>query len=310
VNPRAIQFARFNARLNGIANVEFAAGAEFEPARGRCFDLIIANPPCVIGPAARYAFSDSGMELDSLCRQIVAQAPDHLKAGGLFQCTAQWPNFGGAHWKERVSEWLRGGRADALALHLQATDAPRYAEEAVRDTAPVDSASQAQMYETYARYFEDRDATSISEGLIALRLRGVPGAAWVRLEDLTARRAAPFGGAVWEYFAVADALERMGGGLLDARLRVAPSLSVTVSHTWSGRAWEESYLLRQGAGFEFQAGVDGRIANLIRRLDGSRTLREAITELAAAAQAPFDAVAPACEKIVRQMTQRGLLLLP
>jgi hypothetical protein len=114
---------------------------------------------------------------------------------------------------------------------------------------------------------------------------------------------------VGEYFAVSDALERMGGGLLDAKLRVAPSLSVTVSHTWNGRAWEESYLLRQGAGFEFQAGVDWRIANLVRRLDGSRTLGEAIAELAAAAGAPFDAVAPACVEMVRQMTQQGMLSL-
>jgi SAM-dependent methyltransferase len=310
VNPRAIQFARFNARLNGAANVEFAVGGAFEPARGRRFDLILANPPCVIGPAARYAFSDSGMELDSLCCQIVAGAPDYLKAGGLFQATAQWPNFGRAEWKERVSEWLRGGPCDALALHLEETDAPRYAEQAVGDTAPVDADSQARMYQTYAAYFEDRNVTSISEGLIALRLRADPAVNWVHLEDLGGRRATHFGGAVWEYFAVADALERMGGGLLDARLRVAPSLSVTVSHTWDGRAWEESYHLRQGAGFEFQAGVDWRIANLVRRLDGSRTLREAIAELAAAARAPFNAVAPPCVEIVRQMTQRGLLLLP
>ena len=178
------------------------------------------------------------------------------------------------------------------------------------DTAPVDADSQARMYQAYAAYFEDRNVASISEGLIAMRLRGAPGANWVHLEDLGGRRATHFGGAVWEYFAVADALERMGGDLLEARLRVAPSLTVTVSHAWDGRAWEESYQLRQGAGFEFQAGVDWRIANLVRRLDGSRTLREGIAELAAAARTPFDAVAPACVEIVRQMTQRGLLLLP
>jgi SAM-dependent methyltransferase len=309
VNPRAIQFARFNAKLNGIANVEFAVGGAFEPARGRKFDLILANPPCVIGPAARYAFSDSGMELDSLCRQIVEEAPNFLNPGGLFQCTAQWPNFGGAAWSERVLEWLRGGRADALALHLETTAAPRHAEQAVRDTSPVDAATQARMYETSARYLEDRNVGSISEGLIALRWRGGASANWVRLEELGQRRASHFGGAVGEYFAVSDALERLGGGVLDARPRPAPSLSVTVTHTWDGSAWAESYLLRQGAGFEFQAGVDWRIANLIRRLDGSPTLREAIAERAAAAGAPFDALAPACVEIIRQMTRRGMLLL-
>jgi hypothetical protein len=130
------------------------------------------------------------------------------------------------------------------------------------------------------------------------------------MEELGARRRTHFNGAVWDYFAASDALERIGGGLLDAKLRAAPSLTVTIEHTWNGSAWEENYHLRQGAGFEFHSGVDAAIAQLIRRLDGSRTLREAVTELAAAVGAGFDAVAPACIEIARRMTQRGLLLLP
>ncbi len=50
-NPRAMRLARFNALLNGVANVEFAAGDLFEPVAGQAFDLITCNPPFVIGPA-------------------------------------------------------------------------------------------------------------------------------------------------------------------------------------------------------------------------------------------------------------------
>jgi len=32
---------------------------------------MVANPPCVNGPGIRYAYRDSGMELDSFRRKIV-----------------------------------------------------------------------------------------------------------------------------------------------------------------------------------------------------------------------------------------------
>jgi len=296
VNPRAIQFARFNARLNGAANVEFAVGGAFEPARGRRFDLILANPPCVIGPAARYAFSDSGMEMDSLCRQIVAGAPDYLKAGGLFQATAQWPNFGRAEWKERVSEWLRGGPCDALALHLL---------EPMRRAMP----SSGGRYRAGRRRQPGADVP----GLRRL-FRGPQCHVYFGRADRHAAARRPrgeLGASGGPRRAPGHAFRRRGVGILRGGRRPGAdgrrsaggqAAGGPVAHgdriARLGRARvEESYQLRQGAGFEFQAGVDWRIANLVRRLDGSRTLREGIAELAAAARTPFDAVAPPASRL-------------
>src|SRR5215469_5229979 len=55
-NTRAVAFARFNTRLNGIDNVHCLAGDLFEPVVGRRFDLVISNPPYVISPTARFLF--------------------------------------------------------------------------------------------------------------------------------------------------------------------------------------------------------------------------------------------------------------
>src|SRR5205823_12965075 len=41
LNPRAVALARFNARLNGAADVECLAGDLFEPVRDQTFDLIV-----------------------------------------------------------------------------------------------------------------------------------------------------------------------------------------------------------------------------------------------------------------------------
>ena len=61
-NPRAIAVARFNANLNGIANVDFVEGDMFAPVQGGAFDLIVSNPPFIISPENRHFFLNSGLE--------------------------------------------------------------------------------------------------------------------------------------------------------------------------------------------------------------------------------------------------------
>ncbi len=71
VNPRVPCFVTFNARLNGIENIELLMGDGFEPVAGRSFDLILSNPPFFITPKNDYLFCDNPLELDQLCRQLV-----------------------------------------------------------------------------------------------------------------------------------------------------------------------------------------------------------------------------------------------
>lgn len=67
LNPRAVQLAAFNARLNNINCLE---GDFFGPVGEQKFDLIISNPPFVISPETRFIYRDGGMEADSVCRGI------------------------------------------------------------------------------------------------------------------------------------------------------------------------------------------------------------------------------------------------
>jgi hypothetical protein len=311
LNPRAIQLAQFNARLNGIDNIEFAVGSTFEPARGEKFDLITANPPCVLGPALRYQFRDSGQDLDDLCRQILAEAPDYLREGGLFQSTLEWPNLDNADWRTRVTELLQNLPADSLLVHLRTKDVQSHTEETIGDTDVLDFEEQARLYSTHMDYFQSRSVTSISEGLVALRHRSSSAKKWMSLESIPNRASPLLGDAVYQYIESSDALARLGDGLLDLKLCMAPSLSIDTSRTWNGTSWDAgSYWIRQGAGFEFEATVDVSIANLIRRCDGTKTLRELIAGLAADAGVAFDAVVTGCLKVIRATVQRGFLVLP
>jgi hypothetical protein len=94
LNSRALAFAAFNARLNGIENIEFLFGDGLEPVADRKFDLIVSNPPFFIGPSDHYLFCDNPLDLDQLCRRLARQATDHLNEGGFFQMLCEWPDAG------------------------------------------------------------------------------------------------------------------------------------------------------------------------------------------------------------------------
>ncbi|MET0583000.1 MAG: peptide chain release factor N(5)-glutamine methyltransferase [Pseudoxanthomonas sp.] len=91
-SERALAVARRNALRNRIANVEFRHGSWFGPLADERFDLIASNPPYVaegdphllqgdlrFEPASALSSGRDG--LDDI-REIVANAGDHLMAGG------------------------------------------------------------------------------------------------------------------------------------------------------------------------------------------------------------------------------------
>jgi release factor glutamine methyltransferase len=96
VSSEALELARTNAERSGLSNsVEFRLGRTFQPIRdGEQFDIVISNPPYVAEverdalqpevrdwePATALFAGDDGL---AIVREIVADAPRYLRAGGL-----------------------------------------------------------------------------------------------------------------------------------------------------------------------------------------------------------------------------------
>ena len=68
VNRRAVELARDNARINGLANVEVHWGDGLEPVRGQAFRLILCNPPYRAGK--------------EVVHRLLDEAFAHLEPGG------------------------------------------------------------------------------------------------------------------------------------------------------------------------------------------------------------------------------------
>jgi release factor glutamine methyltransferase len=88
VSRRAVWTARANARLNGV-RVNAVRSDLFAALEGRRFDAIVSNPPYVPAASdelptrgARRAW-DAGVDGRALLDRICAEAPAHLKPGGV-----------------------------------------------------------------------------------------------------------------------------------------------------------------------------------------------------------------------------------
>lgn len=89
INPRAINYAQFNAILNSVDNkVEFRTGDLFEPVKGVKFDLIIWNGPTVAAPQVpgKYPiYSYGGVTGSEFTQRFIDQAFAHLNPNGRLQ---------------------------------------------------------------------------------------------------------------------------------------------------------------------------------------------------------------------------------
>src|SRR5438874_3581707 len=160
LNPRAIEFAAFNARLNGIEKIETLTGSGFEPVIGRKFDLIVSNPPFFISPSSRYLFCDSALELDQLCRHLAREAPNYLNEGGYFQMLCEWSEVKGQPWQERITEWLANTGCDAWVMKGYTQDPAEYAEDKIRSTFSTPE-HDVELYNQYMEYYRQRQVEAI-----------------------------------------------------------------------------------------------------------------------------------------------------
>ncbi len=182
LNPRAVAFARFNARLNGAA-VDFREGDAYGPVGDERFALILGNPPFVPSPAVRIAFRDGGPQGEDVLAKIVAGLPQHLAEGGRAQIVTHLVEHSGEPYRGKLERWLGDARWDSWLVRFGSLDPFAYAVEQVKR-------GFGQAYPDYrdtlmrwvSGYMEQR-ISGIGAGLIHL-WRTPAGKAWHRDDEV------------------------------------------------------------------------------------------------------------------------------
>jgi SAM-dependent methyltransferase len=116
ISERALDYARFNAELNGIRNIEFRLGSMFGPVEGEQFDYIVTNPPFVITPRVEgvpsYEYRDGGRVGDAIVAEVIAGAAIHLRPDGVAQLLGNWEYRETEDGLDRIGTWIDAAGLD------------------------------------------------------------------------------------------------------------------------------------------------------------------------------------------------------
>ncbi|MEO3794887.1 methyltransferase [Nonomuraea sp. B10E15] len=227
LNPRALELARLSWELSGVAKVDARTGSMFEPVEDELFDLVVSNPPFVIGPEGRLTYRESGAEGDGFCRDLLRGTPRHLSPGGQAHFLANWLHVEGEDWHDRVGGWLRETGCDAWVAQRDVQDPAEYVELWLRDAAEQGTRSYTEHYDRWLSWFEERKVEAIGFGWITMRNSGTLDPV-VRVEQLTHQVSLPVGDYVDSVIDAVAAAHRAGDldaarprtveGLLDERI--------------------------------------------------------------------------------------------
>lgn len=309
-NARAVAFAAFNARLNGVANVEFRTGDLFEPVAALRFDLIVSNPPYVISPRARYLFCDSGLRGDEFCRQVARLAAGYLEEGGYCQIMSNWAHGSGQSWTEPLTGWFDDLGCDVLVWGAETQDASGYAINWIEQTEVDPRARLPELYDEWMGYYDREGIEAITYGMISMRRRR--GASWTRFVKVPKGSPAPGGAHVLRRFQMQDFLESVpdDGALLDERFRLAPDVRVEQHYAPKEDAFAavktRLHLARDPEFYSMEA--DATVARLVISYHGERRLREVLTDMAAAMRVDPGELIPGGLGVVRRLVEAGYLL--
>ena len=282
LNPRAVRMAGISLALSGVFDTRLRQGSMFEPVEGERFDLIVSNPPFVITPeAARFTYRESDLPGDSLCAELVRQAPDHLTEGGWAQFLANWTHTDSDDWQDRVGGWITRAGCSGWVVQRDVQDPAEYVELWLRDSCEHGTPEYTRRYDAWLDYFEREGIKGIGFGWISLR-NDVAQDATVRVEELRHDVEQPVGHYLPDVVDGALTARRLtDAALLSAHVALAPGV-VEERVSVPGAPDPEKILLRQREGLRRVARIGTVEAALASVCDGTMPvgpLLDAIAEL-------------------------------
>lgn len=303
LSPRALSFAAANAALNGL-EWELLRGDMLEPVRGRRFDLVVSNPPFVVGPGlATHTYRDSGRAGDGVSAELAAAAPDLLTPGGTIQFLANWVHVRGEAWEDRVAGWFAGTGLDVWAVQREVQDPLDYVRLWLADASERDFGERAA---NWLDWFAGNNIEAVGFGLITARLSGADSPTVV-CEELRQQVEPPLGDRIAEWFDRREWLRH--NDLLDARYRLADGLQLRQEATMGEDGWAvDRQLLAMPEGLRWVEEIDPLILAVVSGCTGALRMSDQLSLLAQAHEVPVESLEKALMPVIDHLVERGMLL--
>ena len=307
VNPRALDFAQLNARLNRCSNVEFRTGSWFEPVADEEFDLVVCNPPYVISPDTTFAFLDSGLEGDAVCRELLRSAPAHLKNGGFATILVSW-----IHGKEDsaapLRDWVKGSGCDALVLHHRSDDPEAYVATWTAPLWQSDTVTAQRTTERWLRYLSEQGVELVGSGAVVLRRRS--GENWFARLELPLPVRSPATDHLLRIFANQDWLTTTSRhDLVDRPFAPLDAHLLHQTVAFRRRDYEiRDVTLVPEHGIPFAVAIDPEVVQVIFRLSAGRPASVEVDELSRETGSDAAALRRRATDMIHTLVAHGLLV--
>lgn len=314
INARALSMAAVAASLSRAPNIEFRQGSFYEPVAGLegQFDRVICNPPFVIQPSNTRVCFTSGEGGDRNFEHIIRRGCAFLAPGGWLSTWGNWAHTDDDDWHERPMAWVKGQGCDLWAVRTRTWTPRAYAKMWIGElTANGASADRSMNLDDWMAYYEREGIRSISMGGVIVRRR--EGQNWARWDTMTLDSVRGAAGEQIRRIFDNQTLrtEQPGLDVLDLPLVPAASLEIEQRHhPRAGGGFElASATVRDRVGVPQPVGVQMATLDLIARLDGRRTVRQALHD-AAAQRGLSDPGEEGARGVVAALMEHGHVLVP
>jgi methylase of polypeptide subunit release factors len=179
VSARALSHTRLGHGLSGLRIPDLRPGSFAAPVAGDTFDLVVGNPPFVVGPprtGLTYRDAAAGDEVSST---VVTEVARHLAPGGVAVLMASWQHGPEPSWADRVAAWIPPG-IDAWVVQRSVLDPAEHTALWLRDGGDTPSAEETL---AWLGWFDATGVQAVGYGLIVLHQPSSAGAASVLLAD-------------------------------------------------------------------------------------------------------------------------------
>jgi SAM-dependent methyltransferase len=312
ISRRALDYARFNAELNG-ATWRFEQGSMLDPVAGQQFDLIVSNPPFVITPRTPdvplFEYRDGGAAGDEIVANLVRSIGDHLAPGGIAQFLGNWEVVGDSDWRERVRGWVEGTGLDAWVVQREVQDPAEYAETWARDGGHHSATTEfATMYAAWLDDFASRGVSAVGFGVITVQRPAGERAPFLDLEEAGGPVDAPMGPHILRGLRARTWLaEHSEEELLAVAWRCADDVTEE-RHGRPGAPDPAVIQLRQGGGLRRVVRLGTAGAALVSVCDGSLPAGAALEAIGGLLGADPEEVRAEGVALLRELVADGLLV--
>jgi 2-polyprenyl-3-methyl-5-hydroxy-6-metoxy-1,4-benzoquinol methylase len=283
INRHALKLARMSALLSDIDGVDWREGSWYEPLGKERFDRILSNAPYVISPDSEFTYRDGDESADPLV-SIAAGLTAHLDPGGCGQLLCCWGQRPGEEWCRGPLRWLSSARScDVLLLMIEQVEPLHYAMDWNRP--PMRALTPAKFDRVIARWLEhyQREGLQyINFGVLNVRRRRAgapPKQGRVALKALNAQPGRHSGEQLLRGL---EASAMLAEKQTDRELlQLAPAIPEGQRVDQRLRRESSRYRLArarlsQSDGLCVEVEVPAEVLEVIYRLDGSRTLAQAL----------------------------------